>query len=237
MNYIVFICIFFIVSCSGLFSDLEKQWSSFSSSSDTVRAVCSDQCESYCRDVFSFSDHYEKCVDLGYSSAQKVESVYSRMEKGNWSSITSEELDVLVDISIEPWLRQARSFHASAKEMLLWIAKNKDIARLLDDEGSILKEGLGSVSYKRNVRGLKEGLSLQLEDGKRFLEVMAWERNDEGLKKMHQLILNVCGNRDGCIEDVYCTYKDEDIVFESITDLELHSDFSDVDVFHSGLCS
>lgn len=236
MNYIVLISLFLFISCSRLFSEVEKNWFSLSSSSGASEAVCSDQCERRCRDVFSHTDDYEECMSLGYSSARKVDSVYSRMRKGNWSSIESEELEVLVDISIAPWLKQAQS-HAGVREMLVWIAENEDIAQLLDDEGAVLKEGLESISYKRNEQGIKDGLNVHLEDERRFLEMMAWEENNEGLKKTHQLILDVCENNDRCVENIYCIYKGSDIIFELITDLELHSDFVSEDVFHSGLCS
>ena len=200
-------------------------------------AVCSGQCQRNCRNVFSDKTSYEQCYGLGYESARRVDSVYHRMKRGSWSSISSEELLTVINISFEPWIKNAKNSRLSSKEMFIWIAENEDIALLIDQNNEILTEGLSALSNRRNLTAVEEGLAIPLQDGRNFLQMLAWEKNHTGFEKIHQVIMSACESEQRCIEEVYCRNRNFDIVFETITELNLHSDFTGYERFHAGYCS
>ena len=226
------------VSCSQWTSSpLITQIQSLSKTPEPPPAVCSDQCQKDCRNAFSEQKSYEQCYNLGYELSRKIDSVYHRMKRGSWSSISSEDLSTVINISFEPWIKNAKNSRVSSKEMFIWIAENENIALLLDKNKEVLTEGLSTLSNRNNLNAIKEGLTIPLQDGRNFLQMLAWENNYTGFKKIHQVIMSTCESEPRCIEEIYCRNKNFDIVFETITELNLHLDFTDSERFHAGYCS
>ena len=89
----------------------------------------------------------------------------------------------------------------------------------------VLKTVLDSLSPMPFDKGVKDAISKDIEDGRTFLEMLAWKKNNEGFKKVHQVILDVCDKDEICIRQTYCR-NNSDIVPETVNHLEVKLRFS-----------
>ena len=150
--------------------------------------------------------------------------VYSAMEKGNWDSIKQEYLKSLVDFDDSIWVKYARvNNKVSAREMLLWVAKEEDVAELLDEDRFVLKNAftvLGSPAHKDIVvfEGMK--VNLDIDRNQTFFEVSALNKNDKAFKAAHELLTEECEEQKNCIKNLYCDLN-QSVVFGKLNELEL----------------
>ena len=206
---------------------------------------CDQDCEKFCAKIYISLSSERECEDLTNADVRDINDVYEKMKSGRWSSIDSGALELMVEISYEPWEKRAGGgTQRIVKNMLVWIAEiseqNDDRINELVTE-DVLREAFYSLGgSRRNINGIRQALNVDLEtdDSERrsFLEMLAWENNDDVFEKVHDLIKEECRSRELCIQDTYCDHF-ENIIYEKITDLGLHEDFTDLSRFHRGLCS
>ncbi len=189
---------------------------------------CSSVCRQDCGDIFSRDNEFDQCTRLPKQTVTLMKKAVDNMRRGIWNSITEEQMTFLVNISHTPWIKYADSDQESANNMLIWMAENKNIPRYLDDEREVLKTVLASLSPMPFDKGVKDSLSKDVEDGRTFLEMLAWKKNNEGFRKVHQVILDVCNKDEICIRQTYCS-NNSDIVPETVNNLKLNLDFQDFD--------
>jgi len=206
---------------------------------------CDQDCERFCAQIYTASSSERDCEKLTSKDVKDINNVYEKMKSGRWSSIDTGALELMVEISYEPWEKRAGGgTQRIVKNMLVWVAEvsehNDDRVNELVTE-DVLREAFYSLGgSRRNINGIRQALNVDLEtdDSERrsFLEMLAWENNDDVFKKVHELIKEDCNSRDLCIQDTYCDHF-ENIIYEKITDLGLHEDFTNFSRFHRGLCS
>ena len=224
MKYIF--CLFFLFGCdwfntdqfSALYQGSQEDSPAPSSSG------CSNECQQDCRAVFSNANEVDQCTRLSDSTVRLIERAVNNMSRGVWKPITEEQISHIVSISYSPWLRYADSGVKSAENMLIWLTENEEIPHYLDEEGEILKTVLDSLSSLSFDRGVKDAFSKDIEEGKTFLEMTAWKKNDEIFRKAHEVILEVCEQDDICIRQTYCQ-NNSGIVPETVNKLNLNLDF------------
>jgi len=194
-----------------------------------VSSRCSDseRCRSYCDDLFSHDISLrDKCVDQNSDDVSKLNAAVSAMETGNWSSIKSEHLSILVEFDEDIWPEYAGiNDRVSAQSMLLWIAQEEEIADLLGEEQKVLKNAfavLGDPAYSGVVlEGMKK--FVDLDNDQSFFEVSALQGNDNAFQEAHALLRKECGNNEPCIKKFYCEIN-QDRVFGKLNELELAQD-------------
>ena len=208
--FLVFILGFWI-SCSESIKDQLNRAASqvrASNSSDRFEELssrdegCDFDCEKSCRRIFIKDENYRRCLDLPQSSLSMIEKVEDKMREGRWSSINARDLEELVSISHDVWERWAGQSSPGARNMLLWIVDEEGVSDHLNK--AVLKEALSTLSYRNNNRGVIEGLTTVIREGKTFLEWAAWMKDDRAFLKTHEVILEVCLQRQICIERIYC---------------------------------
>ena len=202
----------------------------YSVSSDDIPVSSSDGCSSACQqdcgEMFPIAGEFDQCTRLSERSVTLMKRAVDNMKRGTWNPITEEQMTFLVNISYTPWIKYADAGQESANNMLIWLAENKHITQYLDDEGEVLKTVLDSLSSMSFDKGVKDALSKDIEDGRTFLEMLAWKKNNEGFRKVHQVILDVCSTDDICIRQTYCR-NNSDIVPDTLNKLKLNLDFQD----------
>ena len=187
----------------------------------------SDLCKQQCNKLFSIDVLLlNKCLDQKSNIVSKMNSVFPPMQKGNWKSIKADSLKALIDFDDDIWPKYAGVNTTQSREMLLWVAKNKDIARLLDDDHKILGNAfrvLGFASYDKKVQ---EGMNkdVDLDNQHTFFEVSVHSENDSAFKAAHELLRKECGeNNKPCVKKVYCNIG-RDLVFGKLNNLDLGED-------------
>ena len=218
-------CLLFLFGC-----DWSKVGSLFNANDHSApsSSVCSSECQKNCRTIFSNIDELDQCTHLSDSTVLQMERAVNNMSRGLWKSITEEQISHIVDISYSPWLRYAESSTESAENMLIWLAENKQIPHYLDEEGEILKTVLASLSLLSFNKGVKDAFSKDIEEGRTFLEMTAWNKNDEGFRRTHKVILEVCENNEICIRQTYCQ-NNSNIVPDTVNKMKLNLDFQNFD--------
>lgn len=189
---------------------------------------CSIKCQQDCRAIFSNADELDQCTDLSDSTVLQIERAVNNMSRGLWKPITEEQISHISNISYSPWLKYADSGAESAENMLIWLAENEQIPYYLDEEGEVLKTVLASLSPFSFDKGVKDALSRDIEEGRTFLEMTAWNKNDESFRRIHKVILAVCENNTICIRQTYCQ-NNSDIVPDTVNKMELNLDFQNFD--------
>ncbi len=221
MRYLGFLLILVLFGCDWL-GDSQSSLNSDASSG------CSTECQQDCGAIFPSSGEFDQCTRLADSTVTLIKRAVNNMNRGIWSPITEEQIAFIVSISHTPWIEYADAGHESANNMLIWLAENEKIPHYLDEEGEVLKTVLDSLSSMSFDDGVKDALSKDIEDGRTFLEMLAWEQNDEGFSRVHKVILDACDGDDICIRQAYCQ-NNSDIVPDTLNKLELNLDFQDFD--------
>ena len=234
----------FIASCGLLFGDRAQPGSEDSTNQPElagITAECSanNRCPALCKKMFNGEpDRLDKCLTLQSSDVGEINAVYSSMEKGSWSTIKPAYMKVLVEFDDELWPEFAKvNEKAFARNMLLWVAKQKEAAELLDEgesgddgdsEGSLILKNafsvLGLPAHKDKV--VIEGMKQYVDDSKNkqnFFQVSAFNKNDEAFKAGYTLLKAECEGRASCMKKFYCDI-DEDIVFGRLNSLDLGSE-------------
>ena len=239
----------FLISCNqsdvlDFFYDRTEPLYQRSTNDESENNACDANCEKICAKVFIDSSAENKCESYSNRDVREIDDTYEKMRSGKWDSIDSNYLELMVSISYEPWERRAGSSFKNSKRMLVWVAEiseqsTVDVIQLVTTD--VLKEALYSLGdSRRNINGIREGLKEDLKTSdnevRSFLEMLAWENNDEIFEKVYAIIKEECSSRDLCIKDVYCDHS-EDIIFETVTELGLHESFITSSRFHKGLCS
>lgn len=218
-------------SC-GLFSSEEKGEEDSSTpvftGDSSLECADSSRCVEICKKLFSAESHFlSKCLKANSFEIGQINVVYSAMEKGSWDSIKQEHLKSLVDFDDSIWVKYARvNNRVSAREMLLWVAKEEDVAALLDDDNLVLKNAftvLGAASYKDIAvfEGMKK--NVDIDRNQAFFEVSALNKNDKAFKAAHALLKEECEERKNCIKQLYCELN-QSVVFGKLNELELAAD-------------
>lgn len=223
MRYLIFLLILLggCDSINNVQSFLYSNENEFSSSSG-----CSSDCQQDCREIFPNLGEFEECTKLSDTLVRLIERAVNNMERGIWDPITEEQISHIVSISYDPWIRYAEGGFESAENMLIWLAENDRIPHYLDEDREVLKTVLDSLSSLSFDDGVKDALSKEIEDGRTFLEIIAWEKNDTAFRRVHEVILEVCDRDDICIRQTYCQ-NNSDIVPDTVNKLELNLDFQD----------
>ena len=238
-SFIVLFLAGFITNCASGPDSLNP----FKSASSQLSSLdedlpCDSRCLQSCEDIFRDTEDFNACILLSPPQVNLVKKAERKMRNGKWSSIEEKEVEALTDISHRLWIRFASTRQSSAEEMLVWIAEENGIADYLDSKGEVLKSGLLALSSPlKGDKGVKAGLITDIQDGKTFLEWAAWEENFPAFSKIHQLILDACGNEPICIERIYCD-QSSDIVINTINEMDLTGDIvSGKSRFNRSYCS
>ena len=195
-----------------------------------VDAECTEdsRCKEQCKKLFSLeTDLLNKCLKQDVADVSQLNVVVSAMDKGNWNSIKPEPLKILVDFDEDIWVKYADVNIARAKEMLVWVAKNEEIANHLGDEQAPLKAAFASVGgerFREDIRVI-EGMKAEVEVNKRrtFFEESVHNQNDTAFEAAHALLKRECNESKACIQKVYCDIG-ESLVFGKLNTLDLGGD-------------
>lgn len=163
------------------------------------RETCSDDddCEDICKDIYVSRKNREDCEDLSIDQVKRLEFVHEALEDADYddlAEVSSEELDVYVNIDISPLESISKKWKKSDAEVILeWIASSPEIAKVFekeDDDYGVLSEILEALGSSGNSVPAKLGLGLQqdLEEGSTVFEVAIDEENVELLEWLHDFI-------------------------------------------------
>ena len=228
MTNFYLIIFFLITSCSVRIAPV-SQFASIIK--EPVVSTCNERCMTTCRENFIDSASYKKCTLLSDKDVNSLDRAFNSMSRGSWTSINEGQISLLSNISYDPWIKYSSK---SSEKMLEWIGESRWMGDYLENE--VLKAGLSSLSYLPKEKAVLDGLEKNIFDKRNltFIEFVAWEKNEDVFKKIHDTILDVCENSK-CAQKVYCA-QSSDIVIETINNLDLADDISSRDRFHRGLC-
>lgn len=228
LSVLSFIFILLFISSCGLFSDEEEEEDSSTptfTGDSSLECADSRRCVEICKKLFSAESHFlSKCLKTNSFEIGQINVVYSAMEKGNWDAIKQEQLKSLVDFDESIWVKYARvNNRVSAREMLLWVAKEEAVAELLDEDHLVLKNAfttLGAPAYENIVvfEGMKT--NVDIDRNQTFFEVSALNKNDRAFKAAHGLLEEECEEQKNCIKTLYCDVN-QFVVFGKLNELEL----------------
>ena len=222
-----YFCLLFLFGCDWMQDFQSSAFQNNKESADDLSSSgCSSECQQDCREIFPSLAASDRCTRLSDQKVRLIERAVRSMHRGLWQSITEEQISYIVSVSNSPWLRYADGSTESAENMLIWLAENEKIPHYLDDEGEILKTVLASLSSMSFDKGVKDSFSKEVKDGRTFLEMMAWEKNNEGFERTHNIILEVCEENEICIRQTYCQNNSK-IVPDTVNKLKLNLDFQD----------
>ena len=166
-----------------------------------------DDCEEMCDDIYDRRRDREDCEDLSARQVELLKDIYELLEdpdSDDLESIDLKDLDVLINISIEPLDdRVGKYSRREAKEMLIWIASSSEVASLFekeDDDFKILKKLLGEIKSDDF-----DALKASIDGGDNFMEIAVEEGNEEAGEWIHEFMEEeVCS---GDIESASCLEK------------------------------
>ena len=146
--------------------------------------ACDDNrdCRDVCADLYS--DDYgaqDECFKLRETAVEDMETVVSILEDpsiGELKNIEHKVFDILLEISVEPWVAAAR--RADRKEagiILAWIAQSRNIAGVILDHGST-GDYVGYESYAGFKELLKAADGSGSTDCEKYLHGFTRDLND-----------------------------------------------------------
>ena len=146
--------------------------------------ACDDNrdCRDVCADLYS--DDYgaqDECFKLRKTAVEDMETVVSILEDpsiGELKNINHKVFDILLEISVEPWVAAAR--RADRKEagvILAWIAQSRNIAGVILDHGST-GDYVGYESYAGFKELLKAADGSGSNDCEKYLHGFTKDLND-----------------------------------------------------------
>ena len=226
MRYLIFLLILF-GGCDSI-NSIQSFLHSGEGDSISSSAGCSSECQQDCREMFPSLGEFDQCTRLPDVTVRLIKRAVDNMGRGIWDPITEDQISYIVSISHAPWVQYADGGSESAENMLVWLAENHRIPHYLDEDGEVLQTVLDSLSSMSFDNGIRDALSREIEDGRTFLEMTAWEKNDEGFRRTHEVILEACDGDNICIRQTYCQ-NNSDIVPDTVNKLRLNLDFQDFD--------
>lgn len=236
-NILFFVFVMGFSSSCGVFSGESKKTDENEGTEQfggesSLECSNSERCRGYCNSLFAAdSSLLSKCLDQESGDITNLNAAILSMEKGGWDSIKVEHLHILVEFDDGVWPKYAGvNDKVSAREMLLWVAKDEGIADLLDEEHKVLKNAftvLGAPAHEQDVifEGMKK--DVDLEKRRSFFEVSVFNKNDKAFKAAHALLKEECDDRKFCVRKLYCDVN-QTVVFGKLNELELGGD-ADVD--------
>ena len=173
-------------------SDPEKQEKCAQSGKDCKG---NDSCEEICNDLFTRRSQREDCEKLPRDLVFDFENLIESIEDGDIDDFKANTLECLLDIDDRDFSRAVKKLsRTNAKEFLVLIADDEEIARVLheeDDEFNIFKQLFAKVSGS----DLSNVLEREIDDGKTFLHI-ASENNEYAYKWINGYVDEECDNRD-----------------------------------------
>ena len=199
-----------------------------------------------CRRLF-FRDSsvVEKCGRRSVTEVRYMRRTVLAMERGQWTSIQASELKVVIEFDEEfdenLWLDHAAISKEGSQDMLVWVAEEKEIAELLDDDGEVLKAAFGKLGALYGRDAVLEGMKNRVDrtHGRNFFEIAAVNRNDDAFKNAHDLLKAECEDKEDervCMKDVYCS-SCADTIFGRLNGLGLGEDVERDGELHKSECS
>ena len=170
-----------------------------------------EDCEEMCDDIFKRRADKEKCLETlpirQVELLKEIHEILSEPSEDDLESINLDDLQVLLDISVEPAETLAGKMNATeAKKVLTWLAKSDEAVEVVkkkDKEFKVFKALLGKLNSNVNT-----ALGAPISKGDNFIEVAVDESNDKALDWVHSLFEEDCddaSNYNKCIfKDHYC---------------------------------
>ncbi len=219
-----FLSVLFLSSSCGLFSGEEATDDEKSTALLREAGECStSRCVALCDELFSAdASLLSRCLEQDSANVDQINSTYRAMDRGNWEAIKPESLKTLIEFDDDIWPEFARvNDKLSARDMLFWVAEEKEVSALLDDDNIVLKNAfsvLGAPVHEAVLEGMTKNVD---EDNDRvFFQVSVINNNEDAFKSAHELLKEECDERTVCIKQVYCDIN-EDIVFGKLNELGL----------------
>lgn len=202
-----------------------------------IKSICEDNnnCKNICNNLFQ-DELLDRCYEQSVSDVNQLKVVINNMRKNKWKNIKSQSLKILTDFDKDIWAKYSGTNDIFSKDMLIWIAKNPDIAEILDPSSRVLKNAfieLGSAFDKEDK--IKYGMKCHIEEQNKepysFFAVSALEGNSKAFEAGHKLLSEECENTDEvlqftCIKQIYCSLNH--IVFSELKNIDSS--------FRSSLC-
>ena len=225
--FFYFFVLVFNSSCGFLGEDSNNEDSKDVNSTINTSTLCSDssRCQVFCNKLFKIDPILlEQCLDAESDDVANINAAISSMKKGNWNSINDNHLSSLIDFDASIWPYYAGvNDKILAQDMLLWVAKSQEIAKLLDEDHKVLRKAfsvLGASAIESEL--VFEGMKKDVDRSKlqSFFEVSVLENNDIAFKAAHKLLKEDCDDVHFCIKRVYCDVN-QTIVFGKLNELNL----------------
>lgn len=208
--------------------------------STSTECQTSQRCKVHCNNLFIQKSLLEKCLSQTTAQVSKLHAALSAMEKGNWSSIKAEHLQVLVDFDEDLWPKYAGVNNRElAHAMIQWVASEPKVADFLQDDQRALRNALlvlgapGNGDREIILKGLKEDVDLEREQS--FFEVSALKKNDNAFRAGHAVLKEECEERKSCIKKLYCDVN-QTVVFAKLNSLGLGGDADDGGSLYADEC-
>ena len=151
------------------------------------------KCKTICDDLFSRSSHEATCLELPKKTVLGFEKLFETLEEEDPEDLDLDILECLLDIDDTEFTSAVKKLpRAKAKDFLIEVIEDKDLARILeeeDDEFNILKQ-----VFSRAMSGykLKDVLTEELKDDKSFFHIVAEDKNEHAYKWIDEYVEEVC---------------------------------------------
>ncbi len=177
-----------------------------------------EDCEDICDDIYSSRRERNDCEELSITQVNRFEGIYETLEDSDEDDLQDIDVskdgdfDVFINVSIEPLHKLVGKYSSrEAKDFLAWIANNKDVAELLeneDDDYEVLERLLGRLGASDN---LFEALKKNLDGGDTFIDLAVTADNEVALEWIYEYLeekdsnckLDTDAGREACLES-YC---------------------------------
>ena len=185
-------------------------------SRDTYQSVTcleSEACQDTCHELYSRQFAREDCETLTKTQVRKLEEVYSTLGspgKRKLEELSLYDLSVFLNVSPEPIEKLfRRTGSADAKDVLYWIAANKDVADIFEGEDGdfVILETLLNELKSNSI----DALSSSIKKGDTFQEVAIIEKNTAAFNWIHSFLESECSSRnrndneEWCVLGNYCS--------------------------------
>ncbi len=200
----------------------------------------SQRCKVHCNNLFVTKSLLKKCLDQTTDRVSKLHAALSAMEKGNWSSIKAEHLQIVIDFDEDLWPKYASVNNRElAHAMIKWVANESKVAAFLKEDQRALRNAFLVLGTPGNgekdiiLRGMKKDVDLEKEQT--FFEVSALKKNDNAFQAGHEILKEECEKRKSCIKRLYCDVN-QTVVFAKLNELGLGGDADDGESLHDDEC-
>ena len=179
----------------------------------SVQCSESEECQDTCDTLYTKRFAREDCKTLTKVQVRKLEEVHNTLGspgKRKLAELNLYDLSVFLNVSPEPIEKLfRRTGSADAKDVLYWIAANKDVAEIFEGEDGdfvILETLLNELKSKRI-----DALSSSINRGDTFQEIAIIEKNIPAFNWIHSFLESECSSRsknddeDWCVLGKYCS--------------------------------